>query len=97
MRSIHCASLRAALAYAFAEAKASGADYQIGACGDPYGWDGYAVIQHEGDSYPGISAPHAWCWVATIAPDGWCEHASGYLNRWDAEISRAKRAAGIID
>lgn len=70
-------------------AKREGDEYQIG---DTSRTGTYAVIQHCGHSYPGISAPEGWFWVASVTPEGDCEHHSGFLARWDAEITRAKRA-----
>ena len=90
MRAYQCATMREALILAFDLATTSGITRQIGSCGDPFGWDGYAVIDHEGDSYPGIAAPSCWLWVAEVRPDGTCDHHSGYLARWDAEIARAR-------
>jgi hypothetical protein len=90
MRIYHCHTMREALTLAFDLATTTGITRQIGSCGDPYGWDGYAVIDHEGHFYPGIEAPASWCWVAEVRADGSCDHHSGYLARWDAEIARAR-------
>ena len=93
MITYHRDTLRAALETAFRQAMRTGEEHQIGACGDSCGWDGYAVIEHAGTAYPGISAPSCWCWVATVTPEGACEHHSGYSDRWGAEIARARNAA----
>lgn len=91
MRTIRCTSLRAALETAFRASRETGEEWQVGDTARP---GTYAVIQHAGNYYPGHTAPEGWFWVASVTPDGECEHHSGFLSRWDAEIARAKRAAG---
>ena len=90
MFTYHAQTLREALAFAIAQAHTTGHTRQIGHCGDPYGWTGYAVIDHEGTAYPGSAAPDSWCWVAEVQPDGSVDHHSGHFSRWDAEIKRAQ-------
>lgn len=90
MFTYHAQTLREALVFAIAQAGTTGRTRQIGHCGDPYGWVGYAVIDHEGSSHPGMSAPESWCWVAEVQPDGHVDHHSGFFSRWGAEITRAQ-------
>jgi hypothetical protein len=92
MRAIPCPSLRAALETAFCRAIRTGEEQQIGDTASGM----FAVIEHSGHSYPGISAPEGWFWVASVTPEGACEHHSGFLSRWDAEITRAKRIAEAL-
>jgi hypothetical protein len=90
MFTYHAQTLREALLLAVSQASTTGRTRQIGHCGDPYGWTGYAVIDHEGTAYPGSAAPASWCWVADVQPDGSVDHHPGHFSRWDAEISRAR-------
>jgi hypothetical protein len=92
MRAVHFRSLRPALAFAVAEAIRTGSNRQIGHCGDPFGWSGYAVIEHEGSTYPGLSAPSSWCHVAEVSREGLVSSCGHFLN-WATEYNRAFNTA----